>query len=172
MRVKIFAKQGKARGSREAVVNQLDPAAGMEQVFADLRCIHGDLQPNTRIFALPDGVLPEYSRIFRNLLVAHGLYHEPGTSVQRSLYSLRHYYANTMIENGTEIYMLAKIMGTSISMIDQYYGKALSRRSQAKVAGVANAKGRIRGAISRSILVEDLRDRVADENDEPDEWLH
>ena len=162
MRVKIFAKQGKARGSREAVVNQLDPAAGMEQVFADLRCIHGDLQPNTRIFALPDGVLPEYSRIFKNLLVAHGLYHEPGTSVQRSLYSLRHYYANTMIENGTEIYMLAKIMGTSISMIDQYYGKALSCPSQARMADVGNAIGRWSVAISLSIFVNDLGVSIAD----------
>lgn len=40
----------------------------------------------------------------------------------RPLYSLRHYYATMRLEEGTEIYHLAKLMGTGIKQIEQHYG--------------------------------------------------
>ena len=40
----------------------------------------------------------------------------------RPLYSLRHLYATMRLEEGTEIYHLAKLMGTAVRNIEQHYG--------------------------------------------------
>ncbi len=40
----------------------------------------------------------------------------------RPLYSLRHLYATMRLEEGTEVYHLAKLMGTAVRNIEQHYG--------------------------------------------------
>ena len=40
----------------------------------------------------------------------------------RPLYSLRHLYATMRLEEGTEVYFLAKLMGTSVQQIERHYG--------------------------------------------------
>jgi hypothetical protein len=40
-----------------------------------------------------------------------------------SLYSLRHFYAVTALRNGIGVFEVARNMGTSVQMIQQYYGK-------------------------------------------------
>ena len=40
-----------------------------------------------------------------------------------SLYSLRHFYAVMMIRRGVPIFDIARNMGTSVQIIDKYYGK-------------------------------------------------
>ena len=46
--------------------------------------------------------------------------------MNRSIYSLRHYYATRKIyEDNISVYLLAQQMGTSVKMIEQYYGHIL-----------------------------------------------
>jgi integrase len=52
-----------------------------------------------------------------------------------SLYSLRHYWANRQIDAGVSIYDLARYMGTSISMIENYYGKSDTEEIGMRVMG-------------------------------------
>ena len=40
----------------------------------------------------------------------------------RTLYSLRHSYATMRLEDGAEVYNVAKNIGTSVKMIEQHYG--------------------------------------------------
>lgn len=40
----------------------------------------------------------------------------------RTIYSLRHTYATSRLEAGVNVYVLAKNMGTSVAMIEKYYG--------------------------------------------------
>ena len=40
----------------------------------------------------------------------------------RTLYSLRHTYATFRLQNGVHQFTLAKNMGTSVAMLEQYYG--------------------------------------------------
>ena len=39
------------------------------------------------------------------------------------LYSLRHFYAVMALRNGIGVFEVARNMGTSVQMIQQYYGK-------------------------------------------------
>ena len=40
-----------------------------------------------------------------------------------ALYSLRHFYAVMALRNGIGVFEIARNMGTSVQMIQQYYGK-------------------------------------------------
>ena len=47
----------------------------------------------------------------------------------RTLYSLRHTYATFCLQHGVQVYTLAKNMGTSVAMIEQYYGHTTNIQS-------------------------------------------
>jgi hypothetical protein len=52
-----------------------------------------------------------------------------------TLYSLRHFYAVRMISRSIPIYDIAKNMGTSVQMIEKYYGKQATPLSLATKLG-------------------------------------
>jgi integrase len=52
-----------------------------------------------------------------------------------SLYSLRHFYAVMALRDGVGIYDIARNMGTSVEMIQQYYGKNATPKSMATTLG-------------------------------------
>ncbi len=63
-----------------------------------------------------------FKKGFQRVLTECGiLYQEDGK--KRVPYSLRHTYATMRIMEGVNIYQLASNMGTSIDMIEMYYGK-------------------------------------------------
>ncbi len=49
------------------------------------------------------------------------------------LYSLRHYYACDALRRNVSPYVLAKNMGTSVAMIEQYYGKSATAETLSKI---------------------------------------
>jgi integrase len=46
---------------------------------------------------------------------------------ERTLYSLRHYYATQDLSRGMSTHLLAKQLGNSTKMLDQHYSKVSSR---------------------------------------------
>lgn len=50
----------------------------------------------------------------------------------RTIYSLRHFYATKRLENETSAFLLAKQMGTSIEMLEKFYGQTSVNPSTAK----------------------------------------
>jgi len=74
-----------------------------------------------RLFCLPDGSLPEsFNKPFKALLEEAKLLHCLVTGKERSLYSLRHYYATQRLLESVPISDLADQMGTSILMITKH----------------------------------------------------
>jgi integrase len=52
-----------------------------------------------------------------------------------SLYSLRHFYAVRALLDGIGVWDIARNMGTSVEMIQQYYGKAATPKMMATTLG-------------------------------------
>jgi hypothetical protein len=135
--ISIRKGQGKHLKEREAVVYQNDGAADFYFAMRELTAFRGHFPaPTGLLFIHPiDGKIPMFSKLFKNLMTK-SILDKNLFNQHKSLYSLRHYYANSQIEKGINIYDLAQIMGTSTGMIERYYGKAISRRKQAKISGI------------------------------------
>ncbi len=64
-----------------------------------------------------------FAKMFARLLERYDLLHDTKMGKERTLYSLRHYYATMALTyERMSIYTLAKNMGTSVTMIEQHYG--------------------------------------------------
>ena len=75
-------------------------------------------------------------KVFQRLLIATELLVDPRTKTPRTLYSLRHTYATlALTHNRVSIYNLAQHMGTSVAMIEQYYGHVQLRNLAHEIAG-------------------------------------
>ena len=71
---------------------------------------------------------------FQSVLDSIGILHN-SAGERYTLYSLRHYYAVQQLKRGVPVFDLARNMGTSVAIIEQYYGK------QATSAELATALG-------------------------------
>ncbi|NCX22709.1 MAG: hypothetical protein EBX17_05875 [Betaproteobacteria bacterium] len=111
-----------------------------------------------RLFCLPDGSLPEsFNKPFKALLEEAKLLHCLVTGKERSLYSLRHYYATQRLLESVPISDLADQMGTSILMITKHYSH-LTPLMKAKqfVGTVKDGHLGIDGATIRSLMAAQL----------------
>ena len=80
------------------------------------------------VFCKPNGKFVQYYKgSFTRLLLDSGL-RENNDGELRTLYSLRHTYA-TMRVNEVPVYQLAINMGTSVEMIENFYGHSRSSDS-------------------------------------------
>jgi len=52
-----------------------------------------------------------------------------------TLYSLRHFYAARMLEKNVPVFDIARNMGTSVQIIENYYGRSVTARTKATVLG-------------------------------------
>jgi hypothetical protein len=122
--------------------------------------------------------IPDFNSPFRDLLTKLNLRFVPGVNEPRTLYSLRHYYANTQIMVGRDIYRLAKRMGTSVKMIELYNGSAIERRESGLAAGYLDsgmdqlrsrlARAQVRDVIERDSNVEEWPDPHTDGSFDPE----
>ena len=77
-----------------------------------------------------------FGRMFARFLNKHNLQYDARTGKERTLYSLRHYYATMALTyDRMTIYTLSKHMGTSVKMIEQHYGHVQLRKKAHAIAG-------------------------------------
>jgi len=88
-----------------------------------------------RVFTLDDGSQPYgLAGTFQRMLAAAGLSRDRATGQQRTLYSLRHTYATMELMSGTDIYTLARQMGTSVIMLERHYSKLTATMAAQQLA--------------------------------------
>ena len=77
-----------------------------------------------------------FGRMFARLLKKIDLLHDTRNGKQRTMYSLRHYYATMALTyKRMTVYTLAKHLGTSVAMIEQHYGHVELRKIAHEIAG-------------------------------------
>ncbi len=89
------------------------------------------------VFRIDDkDMTTQYGRMFKRLLESAELLVDPITANERTLYSLRHYYATRMLTKGhVSHYQLSQYMGTSVGMIEKHYGHLRLRDVAQKFVG-------------------------------------
>jgi integrase len=97
---------------------------------------------NDYVFKLRDGTTSKHlNGTFRHLMRDSGLNKNGGN---KTLYSLRHTYAHlAIIEENMDVYTLSKQMGTSVKMIEQYYGHITPAHVASKLAGKRMVKRKV-----------------------------
>jgi len=113
----------------------VQPHIELGPILKSMIARRGEVQPNDLLFVMPDG-----SKIitlidqFNTFLKYVGLTHT-NEGTKYTLYSLRHYYAVRSLGRA-DIYSVAQNMGTSVQMIEQYYGKhGISPERARRLAG-------------------------------------
>ena len=83
-----------------------------------------------------DEPIQDFKRSFNELLAECGISHDEHQQGKITVYSLRHTYAHFRIVYGgvNDVYLLAQNMGTSVQMIEKYYGhlEPLHRKDELK----------------------------------------
>ena len=81
-----------------------------------------DVPPDSYVFCDKHGSpIESFKKSFNSFIESVGLAIDT-FGQQRTIYSLRHTYATSRIEAGVNHYALAKNMGTSVGMLERYYG--------------------------------------------------
>jgi integrase len=113
------------------VVPHIDAKAIIDALLAR----RGDPDPDDWLFVMQDGTQIDNLRDqFDRVLEEYGLTHHADGS-KYSLYSLRHFYAVRAITRGVDIYTIARNMGNSVKVIEEYYGKNATTTARATVLG-------------------------------------
>jgi integrase len=109
----------RGKGKFRELVAADSVAAYLERI----KSISKATKPDDAVFTTHDGTQSKslYDSLIGDLLTACGLLHGP-SGTQRSSYCFRHTYATFRLMEGTDVYYLAKQMGTSVKMIEDYYG--------------------------------------------------
>lgn len=130
----------------------VQPHIDLYEVLKQRLEIHDDAQRNDWLFSMPDGgQIITLADQFNAFLEFAGL-RENGAGEKYTLYSLRHYYAVKSLARA-DILSIAQNMGTSVQMIEQYYGKhGISPERARRLAGTAGDAQR-----SESLLVVEPR---------------
>ena len=83
-----------------------------------------------------------YGKMFARMLERYGLLYDTNTGKQRTMYSLRHFYATMALTyDRMSVYTLAQHMHTSVKMIEDHYGHVLLRKKAHEIAGSRSARG-------------------------------
>jgi integrase len=124
-----FRVRGKT-GARVVV-----PHIDAKKVIDDLLVRRGNPDANEWLFAMADGgkILNLWLQ-FDILLKTFSLSYN-AAGVRHSLYSLRHFYAVRAITRDIDVYTIARNMGTSVQMIEMYYGRHATTTSRATRLG-------------------------------------
>ena len=72
------------------------------------------------------GPYTSFKTSFNNMLKYCGVPVEKG-GMNRTIYSLRHFYGTQRLKGNINPYVLSKQMGTSVEMIEKFYGHIMTR---------------------------------------------
>ena len=113
-RLKVTGKTGE----REVI-----PRANAAQFIQRVIARRAGAKPNERLFVMPSGspiitLADQPDAVLKEAGITHNSMGEKYT-----LYSLRHFYAVTSLRGGMSVYALRTNMGTSVQIIEAYYGK-------------------------------------------------
>ena len=124
-----FSVRGKT-GARVVV-----PHIDVKKVIDGIRERQPNMQPDEFLFAMPSGDrIITLADQFNAFLDGVGLTHN-SAGEKYTLYSLRHFYAVRAIARDIDIYTIARNMGTSVQMIEQYYGRHATTTARARKLG-------------------------------------
>ena len=92
-------------------------------------------QPDDWLFAMADGsqvitLIDQFNAVLKLAGIERNSFGDKYT-----LYSLRHFYATMALNKNVPIYAVARNMGTSVKIIESYYGKAATALSMASMLG-------------------------------------
>ena len=149
----VLTVSGKT-GKREVVARSADVEKYFKRIH-DLRIEElsdegnrtPKLNPQSLVFCHKDGSpVGSFKKSFLALLQKAKV-DKDSYGDMRTLYSLRHTYATFCLQNGVQVYTLAKNMGTSVAMIEQYYGHTtniqsaneLTKRVRKQASGAASS---------------------------------
>ena len=112
-----FVVRGKT-GERDAIVRSV--AAKRLDKFLAVRRVE---EPGGLLFVMPDGspivtLIDQLTSALKEAGIERNSFGE-----KYSVYSLRHFYAVNALRSGFGVFEVARNMGTSIQMIQEYYGK-------------------------------------------------
>ena len=95
----------------------------------------GEPNRDALLFVMPDGcAITTLADQFTAFLTFAGL-RRNGDGEPHTLYSLRHTYATMAIMEDIDVFTIARNMGTSVAMIEQYYGKHATPTTRARKLG-------------------------------------
>lgn len=127
--VKLFEKAGEKYGSfyvdGKTDARTLVADAAVVQLIEQLKeRAEYEINDKTPVWLIPSGrTLSDPERLFKELLIEAKLLVDPITGRERTLYSLRHYYATQQLLAGLPMHTLARQMGTSVVMLERHYSK-------------------------------------------------
>jgi len=112
-----FIVRGKT-GERDVILR----SAAARRVDKILAKRNGE-SPNNFLFAMPKGtriisLIDQFNKALKEAGIERN-----GFGEKYTLYSLRHFYAVMALRNGIGVFEVARNMGTSVQMIQLYYGK-------------------------------------------------
>lgn len=119
-------------GMREVVARTSDVKKWFNNILTERKTDLGEegsdlrnaraVPPDTYVFCNRDGVpIGSFKKSFATLLNDAGVEFDTFGN-KRTLYSLRHTYATFRLHEGVNQYVLARNMGTSVAMLEQFYG--------------------------------------------------
>ena len=116
-------------GSREVVARTPEVQTYFRRIW-DLRCKEMDGERPLKddfIFCHRDGTpIHSFKKGFMTLITEAGV-EKDREGQRRTIYSLRHTYATFRLHEGVNHYVLARNMGTSVKMLEQFYGHMSTR---------------------------------------------
>ncbi len=103
-----------------------------------------DIPLDEAIFCHKDGTPIQTMKTAFNSLLAFAKIPIERNGGSRTIYSLRHFYATMRLSHETSPFLLAKQMGTSVEMLEKFYGQTVSSALAAQITKAGAARDSIK----------------------------
>lgn len=138
-------------GKREVVARTADVKKWFNRILEDRKkdIDHPDsdlahstaVPPDSYVFCGRNGKpIGSFKKSFGRLIAGAGVEFD-SFGQRRTIYSLRHTYATFRLQEGVNHYILAQNMGTSVAMLEQFYGHTSNVTAADELMKTSNKKG-------------------------------